>query len=405
MGRTTAALLTFARLPKQTQYSKITHCVKASIFIMRVLMLSKACLVGAYQTKLEAIARLPGVALTAIVPPSWDDPDGRVTLERRYTEGYELLVDPIRFNGRYHTYYFPRLPQRLAQLRPDIVHIDEEPYNLATWLALRAARAAGAKTLFFSWQNIARSYPLPFSLMERQVLAGVDYAIMGNQEAVGVWQSKGYAGPYQVIPQFGVDPDLFAPPPTRDPGRAFIIGSANRRLAPEKGVDLLLRAAAELPGVWRLHVAGEGPALPSLRRLADELGIAARVHFDGPIPSTQVPAYLRELDALVLTSRTLPSWKEQFGRVLVEAMACGVPVIGSRSGEIPHVIGDAGLTVPEEDIDALRNGLLQLMQDDALRRELSRRGRQRVLERFTQAQIAAATVDVYRRMLPRSEEK
>lgn len=359
-------------------------------------MLSKACLVGAYQTKLEAIARFPDVELTVIVPPSWDDPDGRIVLERCHTTGYELLVDPIRFNGRFHTYYYPTLPARLRRLRPDVVHIDEEPYNLATWLAMRQSRAAGAKTLFFSWQNIGRRYPPPFNLMERQVLAGVDFALMGNREAVAVWQAKGYRGPHRVIPQFGVDPDLFAPPPARDPGRAFVIGSANRRLVPEKGVDLLLRAAAGLPGVWRLHVAGEGPSLPHLRQLAADLGIAGRVHFDGAIPSDQIPGYLRDMDALVLSSRTLPNWKEQFGRILVEAMACGVPVIGTRSGEIPHVIGDAGLIVPEEDSDALQAGLLQLMQNDELRRDLGRRGRERVLERFTQARIAAETVDVYR---------
>jgi glycosyltransferase involved in cell wall biosynthesis len=363
-------------------------------------MLSKACLVGSYQTKLEAIARLPEVELTVIVPPSWDDPDGRVTLERRFTDGYELLVDPIRFNGRYHYYYYPTLPQRLRQFQPHVVHIDEEPYNLATWLAMRQARAAGARTLFFTWQNLARRYPPPFSQMERQVLAGVDYAIMGNQEAADVWRAKGYRGPLRVIPQFGVDPALFSPPPARDPGRAFVIGSANRRLVAEKGVDLLLRAAAGLPGIWRLHVAGDGPELPALRRLAVDLGIDGRVHFDGPIPSAQVAGYLRDLDVLALTSRTLPNWKEQFGRVLVEAMACGVPVLGSCSGEIPHVIGEAGLIVPEEDVDAIRSGLLQLMQHDALRLELGRRGRQRVLEQFTQAQIAAQTVEVYRSMLP-----
>ena len=368
---------------------------------MRVLMLSKACLVGAYQTKLEALGRQAGIELTVIVPPSWDDPDGRVVLERCYTEGYELLVDPIRFNGRYHTYYYPTLPARLKRFRPEIVHIDEEPYNLATWLAMRQARAAGARTLFFSWQNLSRRYPPPFSLIERQVLARVDFAIMGNQDAVAVWRAKGYTGPHRVIPQFGVDPDLFAPLATRDPGRAFIIGSANRRLVAEKGVDLLLSAAARLPGVWRLHIAGEGPMLPLLRQQAADLGIAGRVHFDGAIPSDQVPAYLRNLDALVLTSRTLPNWKEQFGRVLVEAMACGVPVVGARSGEIPHVIGDAGLIVPEEDIDALRTALLQLMQSDELRRDLSRRGRQRVLERFTQTQIASETADVYRSMAAR----
>jgi len=362
-------------------------------------MLSKALLVGAYQTKLEAIGRSPDVELLTIVPPSWDDPSGPITLERGHTEGYDLRVEPIRFNGRYHLYHFPTLPDRLAEFRPHIVHIDEEPYNLATWLAMRQARAAGAKTLFFTWQNLHRRYPPPFSLMERRVLDGVDYAIMGNQEAVRVWRSKGYNGPYRVIPQFGVDPERFSPPATRDPGRAFTIGSANRRLVHEKGVDLLLRAAAELPGLWQLHIAGDGPALPELRRLAAELGIAARVHFDGPIPSGQVAAYLRNLDALVLTSRTMPNWKEQFGRVLVEAMACGVPVIGSRSGEIPHVIDDAGLIVPEEDSDALRAGLVQLMADDALRHDLGARGRRRVVEHYTQAQIAAETVEVYRSMM------
>lgn len=372
---------------------------------MRILMLSKALLVGTYQTKPAAIARIPGVELVVIVPPSWDDPNGPVAFERRFTEGYELLVDPIRFNGRYHTYYFPDFPRRLAQFRPDVVHIDEEPYNLATWLAMRQAKKVGAKTLFFTWQNLLRRYPPPFNWIERQVLDGIDYAIMGNRAAVDVFQAKGYRGPYRVIPQFGVDPEMFSPPPARDPGRAFIIGSANRRLVPEKGVDLLLRAAADLPGVWRLHIAGDGPALPDLRRLAAELGIAARVHFDGPLPSDQVATYLRNLDALVMTSRTLPNWKEQFGRVLVEAMACGVPVIGSRSGEIPNVIGDAGLIVPEEDIDALRSGLLQLMQDDALRLELGRRGRRRVMERFTQARIAADTVDVYRHISARDENE
>ncbi len=366
---------------------------------MRVLMLSKACLVGTYQTKLEAIGRSPDIELVAIVPPSWDDPNGPVSLERSHTEGYELWVDPIRFNGHYHLYHFPDLPKRLAQFRPDIVHIDEEPYNLATWLAMRQARAAGARTLFFTWQNLNRRYPPPFNLLERSVLNKIDYAIMGNQEAVQVWHAKGYNGPHRVIPQFGVDPEAFSPPPSRGPAVMFVIGSANRRLVHEKGVDLLLRAAAGLPGDWQLRIAGDGPALPSLRQLAADLGIADRVRFDGPIPSGRVADYLRELDVLVLTSRTMPNWKEQFGRVLVEAMACGVPVIGTRSGEIPHVIGDAGLTIPEEDVDALRTGLIQLIQSDAHRLDLGSRGRQRVLERFTQARIAAETVEVYRAML------
>jgi glycosyltransferase involved in cell wall biosynthesis len=136
-----------------------------------------------------------------------------------------------------------------------------------------------------------------------------------------------------------------------------------------------------------------------LELLARELGIAERVHFDGVIASGQMPAYLGQLDILVLPSRSLPNWKEQFGRILVEAMACEVAVIGSDSGEIPNVIGEAGLIFPEDSVDGLYNHLLTLLKDDNLRRQLGRRGRERVLNHYTQAQIAAKTVEVYREMM------
>jgi glycosyltransferase involved in cell wall biosynthesis len=133
--------------------------------------------------------------------------------------------------------------------------------------------------------------------------------------------------------------------------------------------------------------------------LARELGIADRVSFDPLIPSMRVPAYYSQLDALVLPSRTRPNWKEQFGRVLVEAMACGVPVVGSTCGEIPNVIGDAGLIFPEEDVNALRAALVRLMHDDSLRAGLAERGRERVLTSYTQAQVAHATWEVYRDLI------
>jgi glycosyltransferase involved in cell wall biosynthesis len=366
---------------------------------MRVLMVSKACLVGAYQAKLEAMAASEQLDLTVIVPPVWREPSGPVSLERSHTNGYRLLVDPIRFNGHFHLHYYPRLRRRLEEIRPHILHLDEEPYNLATWLGVRQARAVGAKTLFFSWQNLLRRYPFPFRQMEKQVLRLVDYAIMGNQASVDVWRAKGYRGPYKVIPQFGVRPDIFHPPERRDAGRAFVIGSAGRRLVPEKGIDLLLQAAAELPGVWLLHIAGEGPERPRLEALARRLRISERVLWDGAIPSLEVPAYLRQMDVLVLPSLTRPNWKEQFGRVLVEAMACGAVVVGSDSGEIPNVIGDAGLHFPEGDAAALRERLLRLMTDDDLLNDLRQRGRERVLAHYTQERVAARTVDVYRKML------
>jgi glycosyltransferase involved in cell wall biosynthesis len=112
-----------------------------------------------------------------------------------------------------------------------------------------------------------------------------------------------------------------------------------------------------------------------------------------------MPRVLGGFDVLVLPSRSTPSWVEQFGRVLVEAMACGVPVIGSSSGEIPHVIGDAGLVFPEGDVEALRGQLAMLAASPEERRRLGELGRQRALAAYTQARIAEATYRVYLEML------
>lgn len=364
---------------------------------MKVFMLSKACIVGAYQSKLEAIAACTDIELTVVVPPEWRDERGRLRLEREHTDGYRLLVEPIAFNGNFHLHFYPGLARRMAETQPDLVHIDEEPYNFATYHALRLARARGAKTIFFSWQNLVRRYPFPFNLMERAVLGGAQFAILGNHEAVGVWRVKGYRGPVAVIPQFGVDLDLFTPRPQLGGGREFRIGYAGR-LVEEKGIDLLLRAAAELDASARVDLLGAGPARAGLVKLARELNLDERVTFGDWLPSRQLPAYLHRLDALVVASRTRPNWKEQFGRVLIEAMACGVPVVGSTCGEIPNVIGEAGLIFPEEDVRALAEHLRALQCDSALRSSLAERGRARVLAHYTQAQIAAQTVAVYRQV-------
>jgi glycosyltransferase involved in cell wall biosynthesis len=365
-------------------------------------MISKACLVGAYQRKLEEIAARPDIDLTVIVPPAWRDERGTLALERAHTEGYRLLVEPIAFNGRFHWHYYPRLAARIAETQPDIVHVDEEPYNLATWHALRLARRAGALALFFTWQNLERRYPPPHAWMERWVLRHAACGIAGTEEAAAVWRAKGYRGQMAVIPQFGVDPDIFEPGERPRADGTFTIGYVGR-LVPEKGVDLLLHALAGLgERAWRLSLAGDGPQRAALIGLTEELGIAERVTFEAQMPSTAMPRHYRRLDALVLPSRTRHNWKEQFGRVLIEAMASGVPVVGSDSGAIPGVIGEAGLVFHEDGVDDLRAHLARLLDDRALHRELAERGRERVLAHFTQAQVAAQTVAVYRDVAKRA---
>lgn len=366
---------------------------------MRVLMLSKACIVGIYQRKLEEIARL-GVDLLALVPSSWKDERGETRLERAFTAGYRLEAIPIRLNGNFHLHHYPTLAGWIDRFQPDIVHIDEEPYNLATWQALWSARRAGAKTLFFSWQNLCRAYPPPFNWGESWVLRHADHALMGTESAAQVSRAKGYAGPLAVVPQFGVDPDLFEPAPQREE-RPFTIGYVGR-LVEEKGVHLLLEAAARLDHDWRLRIIGSGPERAALGALAERLGIAYRIAWVDWAASTEMPAHYHRLDALAIPSLTRPNWKEQFGRVITEALASGVPVVGSDSGAIPDILGDAGLIVPEGDVSALAGALTRLHRDPALRSDLAARGRSRVLQYFTHAQIAAATVAVYKDMIQQS---
>jgi glycosyltransferase involved in cell wall biosynthesis len=210
-----------------------------------------------------------------------------------------------------------------------------------------------------------------------------------------VLRAKGYSGHARVIPQFGVDPEVFKPAASAAGlTEPYLVGYSGR-LVREKGVDLLLEAMARLEGAWKLCIMGDGPERGNLVALAGRLGIADRVTFRGLIAPSQMPEMYPSLHSLVLPSRTMPNWKEQFGRVLIEAMACGVPVVGSDSGEIPHVIGDAGLVFPEGDADALQSTLALLQGDGALRQKLARRGRSRVLERYTQVQVARATHEVY----------
>lgn len=373
---------------------------------MKVLMVSKALVVGAYQRKLEELAAMPEMELMVVVPPFWQEEVRRIELERLHTTGYRLEVEPARFNGRFHLFHFPGLGRRMREFRPDIVHVDEEPYNLATVHALWLARRVGACSLFFTWQNLLRRYPPPFRWMEDYAFRASDRAIAGNAEAVEVLRSKGFRKPVDVIPQFGVDPAVFAPDssscrPERMP--AFNIGFVGR-LVEQKGILDLLEAAAGLDGDWRVTLVGNGP----LRRTVEERGaradMAGRVKVIPGVPSREMPAILNGMDMLVLPSLTRPNWKEQFGRALVEAMACRVPVVGSDSGEIPNVIGDAGLVFPEGDVSALRGHLAALRGSATLRAEIGERGRARVLARFTQARVAQETYQAYRAVLGRLPE-
>lgn len=362
---------------------------------MRVVMLCKALVVASYRSKIRDIAAL-GVDVRAIVPYSWKEAGSFIDFEPDAVTDNRISKTRIAWNGHFHLHYYPALDRIVGSLRPDIVHIDEEPYNLASFLAARSATRIGAKSLFFSWQNIPRTYPPPFHQFERYLYRRTSYALAGSQEAMYILRDKGYRGPARVIPQFGVDVQTFRP--ARKATRQFTVGYVGR-LVPEKGVEDLIAAFRYLPTESQLLIIGDGPLAGLVESTGSDPQMQGRLQRLSRVPSNQIPALLSRLDVLVLPSRTTTRWKEQFGRILVEAMAAGVAVVGSDSGEIPNVIGDAGRIFHEGDLEELRRVLEELSSSPHLLESMKEKAHHRAVQHFSQQSVAAKTVEVYQQIM------
>jgi glycosyltransferase involved in cell wall biosynthesis len=275
--------------------------------------------------------------------------------------------------------------QLLGKRPPDVVHIIGEAGYLSTFqmLNLCARYWPRVPVTLYAAQNLVARYPFPFPALERRAYRRLSCAFPITPAADHVLRAKGYRGRSHVVP-LGVDTDRFTPRPTRRP-RPFTVGFVGW-LERHKGILDLLAAADRVDA--HLLLVGKGRLQAAVEREA--VRRAGRVRLHPWASHHQLPDLLAQMDVLVLPSipviqRNIAPWigiplKEQFGRVLVEAMACGVPVIGSDVGEIPHVIGDAGLVYPAGDVSSLAQGLAQLRANARLAGHLSAAGRARARE-------------------------
>ncbi len=370
---------------------------------MRVLMISKTFVASTSQRKLEELAKFNDIELTVITPAYWQSDDGsKQVLEPLYTDGYRMIVTPMAFNGHFHVYYYPQLKKILREVQPEILHIDEEPYNFATFQAMRLAQHNHMPALFVAWQNIYRDYPPPFRQIERYNYRHAQFALAGNHDVAEVLKRKGFNRPIRILP-LSVDPNIYQRTQTRSPRAAdspFTIGYVGRLVEP-KGLTLLVEALVELPEFCHIVFIGHGPMKSELQALAQRLDVAHRVMFKEAIPAQDVPLEMQKMDVFVLPSLTRSNWMEQFGRVLIEAMACETPVIGSSSGEIPCVIDNSGLIFPEGNAKELSFCIRKLLDNPEFYAQLAKRGRQRVLEHYTQERIAEQIHEAYLEMIGR----
>jgi len=360
---------------------------------MRVVVIGRTYILEVNRAKWAYLP--PDANLALVTPPAVCHPL-KVYRAEPSARWPHFLV-PAWGTGRLSGFAFHpwRLWPLLQRLKPDLIQVDEEPLSPALLEVLLLKHQLKCPILFFSWENLPIKPYWPFSFIRRFNLRRADGAIAGTEEAARRLREAGFVGPIATIPQLGVDPERFHP--SRNEAlrqqlglRTFTIGYVGR-MVPEKGLWALLEALASLDGDWQCLLVGEGPIREEWLKRAKDMGLDRRVVWVPTVPHTAVPDYINMMDVLVLPSLTTPRWKEQFGHVLIEAMACQVPVIGSDSGAIPEVIGDAGIVIPEGDSNALARAIERLRSSEAERVALGRKGRERVLAHFTNERIAQKT--------------
>lgn len=368
---------------------------------MRVVVIGRTYILEANRAKWAYLQ--PDASLTLVTPPAVRHPL-KVYRAEPSTRWSHLLI-PAWGTGRLSGFAFHpwRLWPILRRIEPDLIQVDEEPFSPALLEVLLIKHQLKCPIIFFSWENLPIRLCWPFSFIRRFNLRRADGAIAGTEEAARRLREAGFIGPITTIPQLGVDPECFHP--SRNEAlrqqlglKTFTIGYMGR-IVPEKGLWVLLEALASLNGGWQCLLVGEGPIREEWLKRVKDMGLDRRVVWVPTVPHTTVPHYINTMDVLVLPSLTTLRWKEQFGHVLTEAMACGVPVIGSDSGAIPDVVGDAGLIIPEGDAVALARAIDSLRSSEARWAALSQKGRERVLALYTNERICHQTLHFWQEVL------
>ncbi len=357
---------------------------------MRVLIIDKTAGLHSSHERHQALGSLPEVDLHVLGPHHWVENGRPVMWEIGDGMNYTPHFGRVIFKDYYaRACYYSGMMRAFRHSQPDLIQLLEEPWSLTTLqtLIMSSIFAPQAKLLFYTWENIYRPWQYPsrisrlYALIDKAMHSCSSGAVCATEGARKVLLQKGYQHPTTVIP-YGI-PQFFLQDHSNTKRKAdgFTIGYIGRLLE-MKGVDLLIQAIKDLPD-YRLHLIGSGEDENRFKLLARKLDVYKRIEWSSSIPEEQIPAALKQLDVLVLPSRATPGWQEQLGRVLIEAMAMGVPVIGANTGAISEVIGDAGWLFETENPAHLLKQIKHVRDHKETTARCVEIGRQRVNTRFT----------------------
>ena len=321
--------------------------------------------------------------ITCVGPSRWPGDLRPLTFEgEEKKERLQAVGVPVSFPFKVQIFNYQKSAvARLLQEGWDGAYLWQEPYCRATLILTRHLRSLKIPYVFFTNQNITKKYPWPFSSWEREVVKNANGWIACGKTIFDAQTQRGFYKNGIILP-FAVNTELFMPAAQKDKEKLWknwgvcgpVIGYVGR-LTPEKGIRTILKVLESLnPACWGGMVFfGSGPLEHEIKNWAlvhgwqDKVVVRLVKHSDMPL---ELPG----LDVLIAPSQTTTTWREQFGRMLIEAMASGVPVISSDSGEIPHTVGNAGLIIPESDVAGFAKAVANILESSQLQDDLRGKG-------------------------------
>lgn len=375
---------------------------------IRILSIGHSHIIAVNRSVFRELANDPEFAVTIAAPNKFKGDLRPLSLEPEPAESKLKLIgiDAVR-TGSIHLFNYDQgqLDELMQEQKYDVVHIWAEPFSMSCFQVMNACRQ-DTKVCFYTFQNINKEYPFPLDEIERDVVRRATRWIGAGKLIYQTMLERNYHINTGCIIPLAVDTSVFRPnSPAKNSDlikklklKQPVIGFLGR-LTEEKGIDVLLSALDLIdPSLdWSVLFIGSGEYRAGILNWARERGRASRVKVK-LLAHSEVPNYLAAMHVLVAPSQTRKHWKEQFGRMLIEAFACGVPVIGSDSAEIPYVVGDAGQIISETDVKGWASAIELLLIDESLRLEYIRKGFMRG-ESFSSKAVARQLGDLFKEMM------
>lgn len=380
-----------------------------------------------YHKFFKELSKYKDIDIYLIIPPYWPSEGGAIKgvfnnlfcrykkfkFQKDYDPSYKILIKKVIFAGK-SLHFYPSLFKTLSKINPDIIHAIEEPWTLCVLQIILWKKIFKKKTkiMFTTFENLSRKHTHLYNKwIEGFNLKHSDLAMTLDGGMKSILQNKGFKKEIQIIPGFaylGVNTDVYKKMDVSNLKKQlslnkFTIGYSGR-FQKEKGVQVLLKAAAKLKQDYQLLLLGWGQYKPDIEILIKELGLSDKTRIIDEKLGSKIVSYLNCMDLLVVPSLTTPEWKEQFGRVVPEAMACEIPVIASDSGSLPYVIKDAGLIFKEGDVKDLKEKIELVMGDKKFRKALVKKGLKRAKQCYDSKKIASETYKLYKKIEKRPDQ-